>query len=206
VLHHFYRFLDQSKLEIQWLEKSHIDQYEVDLARHGLKHNTIWQNVAKVFHYVVWLEKNEYLSKWVTPKAFPNHKQALPKEESSILPERAQNYLELLSATLKKDTVFNHQASILGFYRCHPHFLVSEKNLGRDQIEAYMKYLSGRKLSATTRCARLLNVRSYLFWLYEHGKVKVDPFTIIRTEDFPKRPSLLPKPYPPQVFHNRPEE
>ncbi len=46
---------------------------------------------------------------------------------------------------------------------------------------------------------RNLHRTPYLDWLSQHKKLKENPSTLIKSEDFPKRIQTLPRPFPPEI-------
>jgi site-specific recombinase XerD len=71
--------------------------------------------------------------------------------------------------------------------------------LKRHHIEKYNLGLSAKKLAPQTRYSRLLWARSYLRWLGERGELHAYPDSLIRTFDFPKVPTTLPRPLAPHI-------
>lgn len=71
--------------------------------------------------------------------------------------------------------------------------------LKRHHIEKYNLGLAAKKLAPQTRYSRLLWARSYLRWLAERGELHTYPDSLIRTFDFPKVPTTLPRPLAPHI-------
>jgi site-specific recombinase XerD len=54
-------------------------------------------------------------------------------------------------------------------------------------------------LHPSTRRHEIIQVRAYLRWLLERGELRRDPNDLVRSSDFPKLPTYLPRPLPQDI-------
>ena len=198
-LHHFYRFLSQSRLELAQLRLHHINEFDEDLARHNLKFITRRATLLQVHKYLRWLETKQVLPENYSKALFPNYKPEFVKGNQAALPELAIRFLEVMSATLKKNTIMGYQAGLRTFYKQQWRTGKSAYNIERNDIDQFMVDLKNNGVAPNQRFARLVCLRRYLDWLYDHRILKIHPDDLIKKTDFPRRDSLLPKPFPVEV-------
>ncbi len=198
-LHHFYRFLSQSKLDIAELKLHHINEFDEDLARHNLKFVTRRATIGQVHRYLRWLEHKQILPTDYSKLLFPNYKPEFVKGNQASLPELAERFLEVMSATLKKNTICGYRAGLRTFYKKHWRTGKPAYKIEREDIEQFMIDLKSNGVDANQRIGRLINLRRYLDWLYDHRALKVHPDDLVTKSDFPRRQILLPKPFPVEV-------
>ena len=194
-LHHFCRFLAQERLQLFELTEAKIKNFDEDLERHCLKlvtRNAVSQHVHM---YLRWLESNNNLPTGFCQKLFPKYRADLVKPQQCVLPELASRFLEVLSASSKPNTVNGYRTALRGFYRLLQKQQRSHYVISRTDIENYMLYLKKKSIVANQRFARLLQIRRYLDWLYDHKKLKIHPDVLLQTIDFPKREETLPRPF-----------
>jgi site-specific recombinase XerD len=198
-LRHFHRFLLQNKLEIHQMNLESIQKFDLDLELHGLRpvsRQTLLYNVRR---YLISLTENELVPADTIKKLFPNYNPELRHVRAMILPELANNFLEVLKAKHKKDTVDGYRSSLRAFYRLQYKRDKTPYKIIRLDIENLMIDMNARKLSQNHRCGRLFQIRAYLEWLFEHGRLKVYPEDLVKKSDFPKTIKTLPRPFPVDV-------
>lgn len=195
-LHHFYRFLAQSRLDLPRLQFQDIREFDEDLARHNLKFVTRRSNLLQVHRYLRWLEEKQILEAGFSTKLFPNYKPEYVIGQQATLPELAQRFIEVLSATKKPNTVNGYRSGLRTFYKHHWKTGKPPYNINREDIDSFLINLKGNELNSANRGSRLAHFRRYLDWLYDHRKLKTHPDELIKPDDFPRRDMTLPKPFP----------
>ena len=198
-LHHFHRFLRQAKLEMDRLEEVHIQQFDEDLTQHNLKFATRRAHINHIHMFMRWLEGEEKISGGISKKLFPNYKADAIKPQYCNLPELGSKFLEVLLAVNKKNTVNGYKSCLRAFYGLHWKTKRREYNIIREDIESFMIFLKNKGMHPEQRFARLVQLRRYLDWLWEHKKLKTSPDDLITHYDFPKKEDRLPRPFPVDV-------
>lgn len=198
-LHHFYRFLAQSKLDLAQLRLHHINEFDEDLARHNLKLITRKATMLQIHKYLRWLEAKQVLDDGYSKTLFPNYHPEFVKGNQATLPELAQRFLEVMSATRKLNTIKGHQAGLRTFYKRHWKTGKPAYKIEREDIDQFMVDLKDNGIAINQRAARLISLRRYLDWLYDHRALKIHPDDLVKKTDFPRRDKLLPKPFPVEV-------
>jgi site-specific recombinase XerD len=198
-LHHFYRFLTQSRLDLAEIKIHHINEFDEDLARHNLKFVTRRANIQQVHKYLRWLEVKQVLREGFSKELFPNYKPQFIKGNQAKLPELAERFLEVMSVTRKLATVSGHKSGLRTFYKRHWKTGKPAYKIEREDIDQFLIDLKDNGVAPNQRAARIVNFRLYLDWLYDHRALKIHPDDLIRKTDFPKKDKLLPKPFPVDV-------
>lgn len=198
-LHHFYRFLAQSKLDLAHLKIHNINEFDEDLARHNLKFVTRRSNIQQVHKYLRWLEVKQVLPEGFSKALFPNYKPEFIKGNQAKLPELAERFLEVMSVTRKVSTVNGHKAGLRTFYKRHWKTGKPAYKIEREDIDQFLIDLKDNGIALNQRATRIINLRLYLDWLYDHRALQIHPDDLIRKTDFPRKDKLLPKPFPVEV-------
>jgi len=198
-LHHFYRFLTQSRLDLAEIKIHQINEFDEDLARHNLKFVTRRANIQQVHKYLRWLEVKQVLREGFSKELFPNYKPQFIKGNQAKLPELAERFLEVMSVTRKLATVSGHKSGLRTFYKRHWKTGKPAYKIEREDIDQFLIDLKDNGVAPNQRAARIVNFRLYLDWLYDHRALKIHPDDLIRKTDFPKKDKLLPKPFPVDV-------
>lgn len=196
---HFHRFLVQSKKKPIDLQRLHIEEFSTDLSQHGLRFSTRLNHQKLVGAYLRWLEKEGDLPSGFYQKIDPNFRADCIKPQQADLPEIAENFLSVINASSAPATVDGYKSSLRSFYRLHQETGKRPYTINRTDIENFMKYLQDRGMKDNQRFARLVQLRRYLDWLAQHKKLKDHPSHLIKSEDFPKRVQMLPRPFPPEI-------
>lgn len=195
-LHHFYRFLAQSKMEVVQLKINHIAEFDEDLTRHNLKMVTRRAIIQHVHLYLRALQDKGLIKHDLTKELFPNYRPDCHKKQSATLPETAEDFLRVLSATKEVMTVKGYQSCLRRFYCLHWLREKRPNRIDRIDIENFMINMNDRKVDANQRRSRLAQLRRYFDWLYEHKKLKTHPDDLVKHQDFPQAERKLPRPYP----------
>jgi site-specific recombinase XerD len=115
------------------------------------------------------------------------------------LPTLALEYLRLFETTHRPGTCSGHRNTLQAFYDWLFDAHVELARIDRAQIECWLVSLNDRRLAAATRRAAVLQIRSYLRWLFERGELKFDPEHLLRRSDLPRLPTYLPRPLQPDT-------
>ena len=198
-IHHFYRFLSQSRLDIAELKLHHINEFDEDLARHNLKFVTRRATIGQVHRYIRWLEHKQILPVDYSKSLFPKYRPEFVKGNQATLPELSERFLEVMSATLKKNTIIGYRSGLRTFYKKQWRTGKPPYKIEREDIEQFMIDLKANGVDVNQRAARLINLRRYLDWLYDHRALKIHPDDLIKKSDFPRREAHLPKPFSVEV-------
>ena len=73
---------------------------------------------------------------------------------------------------------------------------LSEHTLQRSHMESWIKSLSEAGLAPSTRHNYIRKVLHYFHWRHDRGEFHIEPARLLSVSDLPKRPKLLPKPFP----------
>ncbi len=198
-IHHFYRFMIQSKLELGNLELCHMTDFDEDLARHNLKLVTRRNSFRLLRTYIKWLEDEGQISDGFSKKLFPYYNAGCVKGKQAQLPELALRFIEVLCAVNKPNTVQGYKSMLGAFYKIHWKTNKRPYDIDRTDSENYMLYLKERGMGSNERNARLVQFRRYLDWLFEHQKLKIEPDRLVSSHDIPRREERLPRPFPVNV-------
>lgn len=198
-LHHFYRFLAQSRLDLAKLQFQNISEFDEDLARHNLKFVTRRAVLQQAHRYLRWLEEREILKTGFSIKLFPNYRPEFVMRQQATLPELAQKFLDVLAATKKPSTVNGYRSGLRTFYRDHWKTGKPPYKIDRSDIDAFLIGLKANEININNRSSRLAHFRRYLDWLHDHRKLKIHPDELIKPDDFPRRDKTLPKPFAVEV-------
>lgn len=198
-LHHFHRFITQSKITIGSLTRVQIDEFDEDLTRHGLRFVTRRAGIRHVHTYLRWLESRDSLPQGFSATLFPDYKPEFIQGQQTTLPDLAVQFLEILGTVNKPSTVGGYRACLRAFYKIHWKKHKKPYQIDRTDIEEFMLHLKNRQMGVNQRAHRLFSFRKYLDWLYDHRKLKIHPDDLLKSSDFPKKEQKLPRPFPVDV-------
>lgn len=198
-LAHFHRYLAQFKIPMERLNETHTRDFDEDMARHNLARCTRMQNMACVNRFLRWLEDEQLLPIGIAQKMFPHYQIHQVKAKLIELPDEAKRFLEVLLASNKPNTVAGYRSCLRGFYYMRKENGIDRRpyDINRADIEAFIIYNYKREIKPNSRADRIIQVRRYMDWLYEHKKLKTHPDELITLKDFPQREKTLPKPFQP---------
>ena len=141
--------------------------------------------------YLRWLEKGGLAGPFTAEELDGYHRKPLPDE--------VRRFLQFLAPTRCQSTVKNYCFVLRQFHRWLDAQHIVIANVDRSVCLAWSQKLHERGLHPTTRFCRLVTLRTYLDWLWEHGLI-VDPGrALILSHDLPKKPDYLPRPLPPEI-------
>jgi site-specific recombinase XerD len=198
-IRHFHRFMIQKKLQIHQLKLEDMTNFDEDLQQHDisfLSRKTIFHNVR---NYIRSLEEGELVPPGLIPKLFPNYNPEYNRYAAMKLPALAEQFLTVLRTTHKPNTVNSYASTLRAFYKVHFGKNLPAYQIDRSHLESFFVDIYERKMANNHRIGRILYLRRYLDWLYDHGKIQIHPDELIKKEDFPKMEQKLPRPFPPDV-------
>ena len=195
-IHHFSRFLAQFRIEITSLEPKHMAEFDEDLERHLLAITSRQAHMKHLNLYLRWLEREGQLKTGTAMRLFPKYREDLVFRKQSVLPPVANEFMKILGTMNKPHTIQGYRSCLRGFYRVHYKTKRLPHDIRREDVEGYMLYLNDRGIKANQRGGRLMQIRRYIYWLHDRGKLKANPDSLISQSDFPRREDQLPKPYP----------
>lgn len=115
------------------------------------------------------------------------------------IPQTIQDFIATLRPVRKPSTCAAYFYKLRGFHTWLSKQRRSLESLDRPLMERWLQSLADRALAPSSRATGILNVRSYLGWLFDQGKLTVPPDDLLRSSDIPKIPNTLPKPYPKEI-------
>jgi len=192
-LRDFYQWLDMSKLQLTDLTRSHIYNFEDHLRKDGRTFAVRYSDKIRIANYFRWLQQAGHFHASI----FDIFGLKAHRKLKVQLPEDAKKYLSYIKSFRK--TSDGQTASISHFYKFLGKNHLSIKKIDRAHMEMFFQYLKSTGTGESHRSTTLYLLRVYLLWLYEHKKIKQDPHLLIRANDLPKVPKLLPRPLPPYI-------
>lgn len=118
---------------------------------------------------------------------------------STQLPKQARLFIEELRATLSPETCNFYRCVLQGWFRWADPKGINIRKLKRKDVVEYGQMLHKREIGPETRGRYLAAFRRYLFYLDDQGLLANQPYDLIRSSDFPKRPQLLPRALRPDI-------
>lgn len=194
-IHHFTRFIAQFKIDVNNLQPHHATEFNEDLERHLLSISTRKAHLMHLNLYLRWLEQEGYIPSGTAIRLFPKYREELIYRKQATLPSIANDFLKILATMNKPFTVSGYKSCLGGFYKIHYQTKRLPHSIDREDVERYMIYLKERELKVNNRIGRLMQLRRYIYWLHDKGKLKTNPDKLISHSDFPKKEDLLPKPF-----------
>lgn len=194
ILYHFHFWLDHNSIDLSRLKRERVERFCKKLEEKALRPSYLTTLRTQLSLYFDWLSDRGILKN--------NFEGVLPVPRGTTaknIPSVGINYLKSLASVHRPKTISAYKSSLAVFHTFMLARDVSLDNLHRSAMLAWMQDLHSRKLKVATRKQFLHHVRAYLFWLHENGAFKHDPRALIQPKDLPKRPKLLPRPFPPDV-------
>jgi len=190
VVHRFHCWMDAKGLTLQTLTLKLVFSYLRAKLRVDEAKATGYDFKDHLRIYLSWLYAKHRLP------FDPEHLKA-PLRRS--LPETVERYLAELAVAQRPKSWPSVKSSLRGYHRWLHARNLTLRGFAREHAVEWLQSLIERKLHAATRRALLLDVRGYLRWLAEQGKIFRDPDELLRSSDQPKLPRYLPRPFPPKV-------
>jgi integrase/recombinase XerC len=183
----FHRWMNSHQLTLSHLTVADVQRF---LDQPTVANNTRRSYRSRLLPYLHWLHARQSID-FLPDQLRLCHPVRLPK--------LASDFLSALENTLRPNTCSGYRSSLANFHR----WLVEEglalHTLTRPAMSRWCHRLLEDGLHPASRTERLSDVRVYLRWLAEQGVVCADPDDLVRRSDFPKLPSYLPRPLPPDV-------
>ena len=148
-------------------------------------------NRYKVRRYLRWLEKRGLAGPFGAEELDGYHRKPLPDE--------VRRFLQFLAPTRRPSTVKGYRYVLRRFHRWLDGQHIAITNLDHSVCLAWGQELHECGLHPTTRFCWLVNLRTYLDWLWEHGLIVAPGRALILSHDLPKKPDYLPRPLPPEI-------
>jgi site-specific recombinase XerD len=145
----------------------------------------------KVRRYLRWLEKRGL--------AGPFGAEDLDGYYRKPLPDEVRRFLQFLAPTRRPSTINGYRYVLRRFHRWLGDQNIAITNLDHSVCLAWSQELHERGLHPTTRFCWLVNLRTYLDWLWEHSLIAAPGRALILSRDLPKKPDYLPRPLPPEI-------
>lgn len=179
-----HRWLDRQQLTVAELTPDRLRQFLAQPRRARVSRRASAR-------YRTWLRG--YLQ-WLHDRAIIDFAPALPRRPAPELPPLAREFLASLAPTHRPRTC---EAYTYALRRLHgwlgSHGLELER-LTRSDLAPWFQELHAVGLCPASRRRILIDVRAYLHWRSEHGRMRTAPDELIRRSDFPKLPQYLPRP------------
>ncbi len=156
----------------------------------SLTQGTRWRYRSELLPYLYWLYVRRSIE-FLPDQLRLRHRVRLPK--------LACDFLSTLESTRRPWTCRGYRGSLAHFHRWLDKEGLALHKLTRPAMSRWCHRLLEDGLHPSSRTHRLFDVRAYLRWLAEQGVLSADPDDLIRRSDFPKLPSYLPRPLPPDV-------
>jgi len=156
----------------------------------SLTQGTRWRYRSELLPYLYWLYARRSIE-FLPDQLRLRHRVRLPK--------LACDFLSTLESTRRPWTCRGYRGSLAHFHRWLDKEGLALHKLTRPAMSRWCHRLLEDGLHPSSRTHRLFDVRAYLRWLAEQGVLSADPDDLIRRSDFPKLPSYLPRPLPPDV-------
>jgi site-specific recombinase XerD len=110
--------------------------------------------------------------------------------------QSGREYLKFLPAVVTAGTSRCHHTGLARFFMFLHKNGLNESSLMRPHLEDWIKSLSDAGLAPSTRGYYIQKVRHYLHWRHDRGELQMEPQRLLSASDIPKRPKLLPRPFP----------
>jgi site-specific recombinase XerD len=179
-----HRWLDQQQLTVAELTPDRLRRFLAQPRRARVSRRVRGR-------YENWLRG--YLQ-WLHDRAVIDFAPAPPRRPAPELPPLARAFLASLAPTHRPRTC---EAYIYALRRLHG-WLASRglelERLTRSELAPWLQELHAAGLRPSSRRHILVDVRAYLHWRSEHGRMRTAPDELIRRSDFPKLPQYLPRP------------
>lgn len=188
-LTHFHRWLHHQKLELSDFRPSHIEEFVRKPFRYRIKLQTQKAYRRWLFRYLSWLYEKQLLS------FNPEHCRSHPKH----LPASARDFLQELAVTLKPGTVNAYCTALRNFHNFIDRNDIALQELDRAQLHQWLCEMANKNLHPSTRRHLIINVRTYLWRLYDRQLLLAHPQALICSNDLPKLPEYLPRPLTPDT-------
>lgn len=187
-------FLQKEEVDILGLNQKRLVGFANYLEVLGLGKSTIEVALIYLRKYLEWLGDIKKIT-----IEFENH---LPKARYSyikFLSEDNKLFLKHIGTTLCPSTCSDYRGSFVWINKFLAEKNISITDLNRSEVEIFLQWLQSKQFSILHRRKIIINFRVYLYWLNDRGSISCDPSSIIKSNDFPKKPLYLPRPLPREI-------
>jgi site-specific recombinase XerD len=192
IVRQLHRWMKRSNLELPQLEPWHVDQLVERPFRTVLTHRTRYDYRGELLSYLEWLYAAGEL-------AFDPNKLRRGRLSRRPVPELAEQFVATLAITLRPGTCRSYRFRLRRFSEWMSGQAIELPHLDRAQVVKWLTFLKARGLCPHSRCYAILQVRSYLRWLYDRGLLARPADLLLRPTDLPKCPKRLPRPISPEA-------
>ncbi|MFN8792316.1 MAG: tyrosine-type recombinase/integrase [Bdellovibrionales bacterium] len=193
----FLRWLESESWTVQDLDAVRMRRFFTHMVHNKVHPHTRWKTRMLVFKFLQWLHSQDY------PMRPPEDLLPYQKPRSDLidveLPAFAVQFLEMMSAKVKKSTLIGYRTACKHFHKFLEDENIELRTINRSHMEKYFKLLVDLRQKPCTRLSNLVVTRVYLNWLKDKKLIKEQPLKIITTQDYPRIPEYLPRPLPPEV-------
>jgi site-specific recombinase XerD len=148
-------------------------------------------NRYKLRLYLRWLEERGLAGPFGAEELDGYHRKPLPDE--------VRRFLQFLAPTRRLSTVRGYQYVLRRFHRWLDSQHLSVAKIDRAVCLAWGQELHECGIHPTTRFCWLVNLRTYLDWLWDNDLVAQPGRALLLPHDLPKKPDYLPRPLPPDI-------
>lgn len=190
VIRRFHRWLHAKHIAISGAGPEDLSRFFEQPFRKIASPRTARQYKLGLFDYLCWLYDRGAID--FDPRSLGIH-------AIRPLPPLAKAYIRALEPTHRLSTRNVYMTSLRRFHAWLEDARVSLRRLRREHIEQWCLALNDKGLRPSSRQKEIINVRVYLRWLSERGELRSDPNDLVRSSDFPKLPTYLPRPLPQEI-------
>jgi site-specific recombinase XerD len=182
-----------------WMQRKHIALDQLTQAHiNAFLHQPIGVQLGKQSRYNLSRRIEPYLL-WLYDRGLIHTRLNGQIRRAFELPQSALDFIDTLQPVLKHSTCYSYLGDLRAFHAWLAESNLDVQHFDRVAAERWLKSMADRSLSATTRKGCIFQVRKYLYWLSERGTIAADPGDVLRSQDLPKLPSCLPRPFPVQA-------
>lgn len=192
IVRQLHRWMKHDRIKLVQLEPWHVDRLVEQPFGTPLSPLTRYAYRAELLSYLQWLYERGNLG-------FDPRKLRRGKLGRLVLPDLVNQFIATLAVTLRPGSCDTYRTTLGRFCRWATEEHIELEHLDRIALGRFFAQLQQQGLQPATRGHTILNVRSYLRWLYERGLLEGQPDLLIRSTDLPKRPQYLPRPISPDA-------
>ena len=179
-------WMRRKRITLDGLTQAHIKAFLHQPIGVQLAKKSQWTLLSRIEPYLLWL----YDCGLVRSRLDPQVKRPF------ALPQSALGFVDTLRPILKPTSCNGYVGDLRAFHAWLAASNLDLEHFDRAAAERWLKSLADCSLAAGTRKGRIIHARRYLYWLSESDTVAADPDDLLRSQDLPKLPSYLPRPFP----------
>ena len=191
-----FHFMAKRELTPETLTYEQMWQFDEQFEKSGfsLSYRDVVRHTCQ--QYLFWLHKKKLLK--ADPSLIFPRTNFIHLNKSYVqydLPEDATNFLKWIRATRARGTSISYEQYLKRFYYFLDKNNVSIELLTRSDVIRFFQEQRTKKYAASTFNHIVCQIRVYLRWLCEHNKLKEDPDSLIRNQDYQRCTEFLPRPF-----------